>query len=427
MSARTATRRNLRSAAATAVVAAVAGTVLMPLSAYAAPAEAGNQHALKITVGAPAPSGPLTRGGATETFELTVANPSDKAHSFHPWMIGTPAGASPLQKADVTFKVEGVTAPATESSIGQQDGEWQGMFHPAGKEASEGFEIPAGGKLTWKVTVGLNKSYPTNDGDFQLRATSYRNEVAEGGDASLTFKSDPAVKAGKLETSFKNIGDCKGVPALQCREMDLSYRVTGDGEFGTALYSWLDLSFGSQVNVPNLQLWTQVDGKWEALSTADPYHFMLPTIPKGFSAASGERVLHLRASFGPNTDFKKATDVTLHAGVSLPEGNTYEFAGADTKFQLTPPTATTSPSPSPTPSKSATAQPSASASPSASATTATAGGTNSNTKATGSTGTLAKTGAGSDTGLYAGLAATLVVLGGAAAWLGARRRRATRV
>ncbi|MFE3284285.1 hypothetical protein ACFXJJ_14340, partial [Streptomyces sp. NPDC059233] len=79
-------------AAATAVVAAVAGSVLMPLSAYAAPAEAGNQHALKITMGAPAPSGPLTRGGAAQTFELTVANPSDKPHSFHPWILGTPAG-----------------------------------------------------------------------------------------------------------------------------------------------------------------------------------------------------------------------------------------------------------------------------------------------------------------------------------------------
>ncbi|MEV0413931.1 LPXTG cell wall anchor domain-containing protein [Streptomyces sp. NPDC050448] len=422
MSARTVTRRTFRSAAATAVVAAVAGTVLMPLSAYAAPA-ADNQHALKITLGAPAPSGPLTRGGATETFELTVTNPSDKASSFHPWILGTPAGASPIQRDDVVYKVEPVSAPATKYSVGSQDGGWQGLFQPADKPASEGFEVPAGGKLTWKVTLGLGKNYPTNDGDFKITATSYSAEVADGGDASLTFKADPAVKTGKLETSFKNIGDCKGVPALQCREMDLSYRVTGDGEFNTALHSWLDLDFGSHVGVPNLQLWTLVDGKWEGLSTADPYNFMLPTIPKGFSAASGERVLHLRASFGPNTDFKKATDVTLHAGVSLSEGNTYEFAGADTKFQLTPPPATTSPSP--TPSKSASTRPSASPSPSASATTVVAAA-NTNTKATGSTGSLAHTGADSNTGLYSGLAAALVALGGAAVWLGARRRRTVR-
>ncbi|MGW8778800.1 LPXTG cell wall anchor domain-containing protein [Streptomyces sp. NPDC055796] len=425
MSARTTTRRTLRSAAATAVVAAVAGTVLMPLSAYAAPAEDGNHNALKMTMSAPVPSGPLTRGGATETFELTATNTTDKPSSFHPWLLLDGAGASPLQQSDVVFKVEGVTAPATESLIGQQDGEWQGMFHPAGKSGGEGFEIPAGAKMTWKVTIGLGKSYPTTNGDFTLRATSYAGEVAQSGIASLAFKTDPSVKTGKLETSFKNVGDCKGVPALQCREMDLSYRLTGDGEFNTALRTSLGVNFGTDVKVPNLQLEMLVDGKWQGVSTADPYNFTLPTIPKGFSAASGERVLHLRTSFGPNTDYKKATDVTLQAGVGLAEGNTYDFAGAETKFQLAPATATTSPSP--TPSKSATTQPSASPSASASSSaTAVAANTTTNTKATGASGSLAQTGADSNTGLYSGLAAVLVGLGGAAAWLGARRRRAVR-
>lgn len=424
MSARTAARRTtLRSAAATAVVAAVAGTALMPLSAYAAPA-AENPHALKITMGAPAPSSPLTRGGAAETFELTATNTTDKPSSFHPWLLLQDAGASPLQQSDVVFKVEGVTAPATESFIGQQDGEWQGMFHPAGKPGGEGFEIPAGAKMTWKVTIGLGKSYPTTNGDFTLRATSYSGEVAENGIASLAFKTDPSVKKGELKTAFKNVGDCKGVPALQCREMDLSYKLTGDGEFGTALATSLGVTFGSDAKVPNLQLEMLVDGKWQGVSTADPYNFMLPTIPKGFSAASGERVLHLRTSFGPNTDYKKATDVTLQASVGLAEGNTYEFSGDQTKFQLAPATATTSPSP--TPSKSATTQPSASASPSPSSSTTAAVAANTNTTATGSTGSLAHTGADSNTGLYSGLAAVLVALGGAAAWLGALRRRATR-
>ncbi|MFJ3171762.1 LPXTG cell wall anchor domain-containing protein [Streptomyces roseus] len=423
MSARTATRRSFRTAAATAVVATVAGTVLLPLSAYAAPAP-DNHAALKLAMSAPVPSGPLTRGGATETFELTATNTTDKASSFHPWLLLHGAGASPLGQSDVVFKVEGVTAPATESSIGQQDGEWQGLFRPAGKPGGEGFEIPAGAKMTWKVTIGLGKSYPTTNGDFELKATSYSGEVAEGNAASLTFKTDPSVKTGKLETAFKNVGDCKGVPALQCREMDLTYRLTGDGAFKTALYTSLGVNFGSNVKVPNLQLEMLVDGKWQGVSTADPYSFMLPTIPAGFSAASGERVLHLRTSFGPNTDYKKATDVTLQASVGLAEGNTYEFSGAETKFQLAPATATTSPSP--TPSKSATAQPSASASPSPSSSTTAVGAANTNTKATGTTGSLAHTGADSNTGLYAGLAAALVALGGAAAWLGARRRRATR-
>ncbi|MFB7981211.1 LPXTG cell wall anchor domain-containing protein [Streptomyces vinaceus] len=424
MSARTAALRPFRTAAATAVVAAVAGTALMPLSAYAAPA-AENLHSLKITMGAPAPSGPLTRGGAAETFELTVSNPADKASSFHPWLLLQDSGASLLQQSDVVFKVEGVTAPATESYIGHQDGEWQGMFHPAGKTGGEGFEIPAGGKMTWKVTIGLGKSYPTTNGDFTLMATSYSGEVADDGSATLTFKTDPSVKKGKLETAFKNVGDCKGVPALQCREMDLTYRLTGDGEFATAIHTSVDVYFNTDAKVPNFQLEMLVDGKWQGVSTADPYNFMLPTIPKGFSAASGERVLHLRTSFGPNTDVKKATEVTLNSSFSMAEGNTSPFAGSMTKFQLAPATATTSPSP--TPSKSATTQPSASASPSpSSSTTAAVVAANTNTKATGSTGSLAHTGADSNTGLYSGLAAVLVALGGAAAWLGARRRRATR-
>ncbi|MFK0045195.1 hypothetical protein ACIQU4_13955 [Streptomyces sp. NPDC090741] len=413
MSARTATHRTLRSAAATAVVAAVAGTVLMPLSAYAAPA-AENLHALKITMGAPAPSGPLTRGGATETFELTVANPSDKPHSYHPWMIGKPAGASPLQQTDVTFKVEGVTAPATESSIGQQDGEWQGMFHPAGKGASEGFEIPAGGNLTWKVTIGLGKNYPTNDGDFELRATSYQNEVAEGGSPSLTFKADPAVKAGKLEAWFDQVNPCQDKTGeYQCREMDLRYRATGDGEFNTALATYLD------VDLEGVQLQIQTDGQWKDLSAKDG-SYRLPDIAKGFGKASGERKVHLRAKLDPKSTLKKETTVTLGAQIGLAEGNTYPFASTEAKFQFAP--ATTTPSPAPTPSKSATTQPSTSPSPSASASATAVVAANNNTKATGATGSLAHTGADSNTGLYSGLAAVLVALGGAAAWLGARRR-----
>lgn len=429
MSARTAARRHhLRSAAAAAVVAAVAGTALMPLSAYAAPAPgAGNQHALKITMGAPAPSGPLTRGGATESFELTVTNPSDKPHSYHPWILGTPAGASPLQKADVVFKVEGVTAPATESLVLQQGGEWQGMFHAAGKPASEGFEIPAGAKLTWKVTIGLGKGYPTNDGDFTLRPTTYADEAAEGADTgTLTFTTDPAVKAGKLETWFDRITPCQDKAGeYQCREMDLRYRATGDGEFSTALATALDMSLadGTSAAAADVRLQMQADGQWKDLTDKDDYR--LPVIPKGFGAASGERVVHLRAKLGPQSKLKKETTVTLNARTGLAEGNTHQVWSAAAKFQVAPATTgtgATGTTPSPAPSTSATARPStgATASSPASATPVAAGTT---TKATGS---LATTGAGSGTGLYAGLAAVLVALGGAAAWLGARRRRATR-
>ncbi|MFB6524004.1 LPXTG cell wall anchor domain-containing protein [Streptomyces sp. NPDC056401] len=186
MSARTAA---LRAASSAVVAAAIAAAVLMPTTASA---DENNPQALKTTMSAPAPSGPLTRGGATESFELTVTNATDKPSAYHPWMLLDPTGTGPLQQADVVYKVDAVNAPATESKIGQQDGEWQGLFYPAGKNAQDGFEIPAGGKLTWKVTIGLGKNYPASAGDFTLRASSYSNEVTEANAGSLTFKTGPA-------------------------------------------------------------------------------------------------------------------------------------------------------------------------------------------------------------------------------------------
>ncbi|MFD5149038.1 LAETG motif-containing sortase-dependent surface protein [Streptomyces sp. NPDC058401] len=191
MSARTAALRPaaLRTASAATVAAAIAAAVLMPTTASA---DENNPQALKTTMSAPAPSGPLTRGGATESFELTVTNATDKPSAYHPWMLLDPTGTAPLQQADVVYKVDAVNAPATESKIGQQDGEWQGLFYPAGKNAQDGFEIPAGAKMTWKVTIGLGKNYPAAAGDFKLRASSFSNEVTEANAGSLTFKTGPA-------------------------------------------------------------------------------------------------------------------------------------------------------------------------------------------------------------------------------------------
>lgn len=415
MSARTVARRTLRSAAATAVVAAVAGTVLMPLSASAT--ESGPKG-LKITMGAPAPSGPLTRGGAVETFELSVSNPSDKAAPFHPWMLGNPTGASPLQKSDVVFKVEAVKAPATESAIGQQDGEWQGLFFPVGKKVSDGFEIPAGAEMTWKVTIGFGKSYPTTNGDFRLVASSFENELPAGEQPSLTFKTDKPVKAGTLETKFKNVNACKGIDPLRCREMDLSYRLTGDGEFNTALVTRLSALFAPATDKSGLQVEALVGGTWKELATDGGFDFTLPQIEKGFSAASGERVVHLRAKLGPKTEVKKETAVELTAYVFLAEGNDSPFTTAKTEFRLAPSTPDTKPT-TPAPTSAAPTTP-ASAAPATAVPASSAPATAGNAPA--ATGSLAHTGSDSRTGLYSGLAAVLIGLGGAAAWLGARRR-----
>ncbi|MEV5175279.1 LAETG motif-containing sortase-dependent surface protein [Streptomyces flaveolus] len=88
--------------------------------------------------------------------------------------------------------------------------------------------------------------------------------------------------------------------------------------------------------------------------------------------------------------------------------------------------ATPSPSPSSSPSKSAPAQP-ATPTPSASGAGSAPAGTaeNAPSPAAGES-NLAETGANSNTGLIAGVAALLVVVGGGAVWFGMRRRGASR-
>ncbi len=88
--------------------------------------------------------------------------------------------------------------------------------------------------------------------------------------------------------------------------------------------------------------------------------------------------------------------------------------------------ATPSPSPSSSPSKSAPAQP-ATPAPSASGAGSAPAGTSENapSPAAGES-NLAETGANSNTGLIAGVAALLVVVGGGAVWFGMRRRGASR-
>ncbi|MFD9413191.1 hypothetical protein ACFWC9_00465 [Streptomyces goshikiensis] len=429
------TRRTFRTAAATAVVAAVAGTVLMPLSAYAAPAT-GGAPALRIELGAPVPSGPLTRGGATESFDLTVTNPSDKAAPFHPWLLGNLGSPIALKKNDVVFTVDEVNAPDTASFIGQQDGGWQGLFYPAGKDASAGFEVPAGGKLKWKVTVGLGKSFPINSNAFELRAKTLAKELAPGGDATISFKATPAKgPAATLSTHFENNGSCDGTndDETRCKQLMLWYRHEGIA-FTSDLVTRLTVKFPGDVKHPDTQVRVMVDGNWTDVHPDRNGDFMLPKMPKDFMGVPAE-AFALQVKLGPKTQVTRPTLVTLQAGVALDEKKVEYISTTSTDFKLAPAKqATTKPEqPKPVQSKPAkpagsttqVSQTSSSASSAASSATVTpvtapAGGTAQ------TSGSLAHTGSDSNTGLYAGLAAVLVALGGAAAWLGARRRGGAR-
>ncbi|MFE0577736.1 hypothetical protein [Streptomyces sp. NPDC058874] len=415
---------SVRTTAAIAVVAGVV-TTLLPLSATAASAApATDGHAvLRTEMGAPVPSGPLTRGGAAETFDLTVKNPTGKAVEYKPWLLLDPKGPSRLAENDIVFKVEAVDAPATTSHVGQQDGEWQGEFSPSAGRPGAGFDIPANGAMTWKVTIGLGADYPTNNGDFGLTATSSNNSVAPGGADSHLFTVDPRIKTGELKTWFKQVSSGKDGQE-QRAYLDLNYQATGDGTFGTALATSLTLSHPGQQDA-DFRLQALIDGRWQDLSPKDS-RYELPLIAKGFGAASGVHTQPLRLSLGKHTKLTGRTTITMEAEVRQAEGNTWPLVTVPVQFPLTPITEPAPTEPTANPTANPTTTPSPTPNPSSTTDVRQAVATttgNSNLAATGSsTGSLAATGAGSSTGLYAGLAAALVALGAATVWLGRRRR-----
>ncbi|MFJ7590855.1 hypothetical protein ACIQZO_26490 [Streptomyces sp. NPDC097617] len=419
---------SVRTAAAIAVVAGVV-TTLLPLSATAASAAPAtdDQAVLRTEMGAPVPGGSLIRGGATETFDLTVKNPTGKAVEYKPWMLVDQTGPSRLMKDDVVFTVDAVDAPATKSSVGQQDGGWQGLFYPAtaaGKESGAGFDIPANGRMTWKVTIGLGANHPTNDGDFTLTSTSWNNSVAPGGSDSHLFKVAPQIKTGELKTWFKQVSSGKDGQE-QRAYLDLNYQATGEGTFDTALATTLSLTHLGEQKA-DFRLQALIDGRWQDLR-GEHGRYELPRIPKGFGASAGVRTLPLRVSLGKDTELTKKTVITMDAEVGHAEGNTYPFQNSSVKFPLAPIVETTpSIPPSIPPSIQPTPNPStpSTATPVVQRAAATSTGNANLTATATSSGSLAHTGANSGTGLYAGLAAALVALGAAAAWLGRRRRTA---
>ncbi|MEU6315273.1 hypothetical protein [Streptomyces sp. NPDC047014] len=426
---------SVRTAAAIAVVAGVV-TTLLPLAATAAsatptaataataPAATAEAHAvLRTEMGTPVPNGPLTRGGATESFDLTVKNPTGAPVAYKPWLLLDPTGPSLLQEKDVVFKVEAVDAPATRSSVGRQDGGWQGMFAPVtgSKDSPDAFDIPAHGRMTWKVTIGLDANYPTNNGDFKLTATSYNNSVAPGGADSHLFAVDPKIKTGELKTWLKQVGSGKDGQE-QRAYFDLNYRATGDGTFDTALATTLSLSHPGKQDA---KFYVQAlhDGRWQDLRAKDG-RYELPRIPKGFGAASGLHTLPLRISLGLDTGLTGRTVITMNAEVRQAEGNTWPLQTASLRFPLTPIVEPAPVTPAPAPSTTPPAQQTvAKTTTTTAATTTTATtATTATANTTPTTGALASTGAGSSTGLYAALAGALLALGAAAVRLGRRRR-----
>ncbi|GGQ90146.1 hypothetical protein [Streptomyces asoensis] len=438
MSARSVAARRLRAVAATSVVTAVAGAAFVPAATAATAAVAADEaggHALRMTLGAPTPTGPLERGGATESMLLTVANSSDEAQDFSAWLPGTPDGPSPVLKDSIVFDVTAVDAPATKSAVGRQDGSFQGLFFPATGNAASTFSIPAKTAYTWKVTLGLGASYPTNDGDFTLTAGRLIGDTDDDPSRNTqVFKIDPAITPGKLNVAWEQKTGAVARPG-QRAELVLNATATGPGEFPAELRRTVSAQqFRDGAGHPDFVLEAEVDGKVVKLTESNDSEWELPAVPKGFGAASGTRSIKLYLSLGAKSDIRRDTVVPLEAVFSM--ADSWGFNGAGTQVKAGPAPATGSPSASPSapaspsPSGSAPVTPSASASGTAATTGGTTGGTDGGTVAgttdgTNVTGSLAATGSGG--GLYGALAAVLLAVGGAATWFATRRRRTTGV
>jgi hypothetical protein len=434
-SARSATRR-LRTAAAAAVVLTVAGTAFLPSAAVAAEQPGGKP--LLMTLGAPTPGGPLTRGGATESMLLTVTNSSDQPQKFGAWLLGSAAGPSPLLADSVVFDVAAVDAPATKSFVGRQDGRWQGVFYPASGSKGSDFSVPAKSEFTWKVTVGLGKNYPTNDGDLTLQASPLDINTVEADPARTTvvFKTEPQITPGKLDASWQQDAGAVARPGRRAG-LVLNVAATGPGEFPAELRRTVTAqAFGSYPGHPGLVLEAELDGKTVPLEETEPNTWELPPLPKGFGAASGPAAIRLYLSLEEDSDLTEGSVVPLTATFAVADSSPFGHVTTEVKAgpAVTPPkpapTASVSPSPSAPASPPASPSATASTTPTAPATTAAATttggtGTGTGTTTTSATGSLAATGSGA-TGYTAALAAALLALGGGAAWFGARRRRTVR-
>ncbi|WEH34940.1 LPXTG cell wall anchor domain-containing protein [Streptomyces sp. AM 4-1-1] len=422
----------LRSAAT--VAAAVIGTTLVPLgTAHAAPA--AGEKPLRIELGSPVPSGPLTRGGATETFTFAVKNSSDKAVEFNPWMTGGSSGPSPITGTQLSVDVQAVNAPATEESLSSQDEAAVVSIYPKAGGKGSAFSVPASGELSWKVTIGLGANYPTNNPDLELMVSDLLGNAPVERDDTLVLKAAPAVVAGKLDIGFVKGGS----PARPGSPLPISVQHTakGEGVFDSALATTVRITGPASGPAPKLAVEIEsAKGVWKKLEHVQgtTNTWKLPNIAKGFGGKERTHTTPLRVVVLDLNGVMKATSLDLAASTALTEGNTYPFADGRTRFEVAPASSTSTPPATPgtpgtgsTPSTPAstgtpTAEPSTSTPP---ATTTTGGGTGTGTdlNTTSANSSLASTGS-SNTTWYAAGAALLIAAGGALAF--GMRRRASR-
>jgi hypothetical protein len=189
-----------RIAGAVAVVAAL--TAVAP-AAHAATPAAAPQPAVKVTLGAPAPHGPLMPGGKAETFTVTATNTTGKAQAFEPTLFGEAQGPLGLIRSDVKIGVTAVHAPATALSYGTQDGGILGAIVPKGGKLFDSyFTIPAHTSYTWKLSIAAGATWQVNDNALRFNVGGLTPKQTTLRGQGLTLKVGKAHTGGPVTVSF---------------------------------------------------------------------------------------------------------------------------------------------------------------------------------------------------------------------------------
>ncbi|MBC3842173.1 hypothetical protein GXW82_24110 [Streptacidiphilus sp. 4-A2] len=192
------------SAAVVALLAGAAAPALALAPKAAAPSPTVTVTSGPVSVTEPVHLAALVRGGATESVTVTLDNSSGKAVSWDPTITtyGAPVGGvSPIWMNEVRLAVQPLNAPHTTTMSRLLDSGFVTQIYPAGQASNARFSIPAKSRLSWKVTFGLNKSYPANDSDVQLNFGYWSGQPVRpggGSDVPVTVPTSPGIRPGYL-------------------------------------------------------------------------------------------------------------------------------------------------------------------------------------------------------------------------------------
>ncbi|MBY8878873.1 hypothetical protein [Actinacidiphila acidipaludis] len=393
--------RRLSVAATAVVAAAVCGTLLAPA------AHAASDEPLAVVL-SDVSHNAVARGQGSQTLTLTVTNTTGTAQDYASSVFGIPDGPSPILGSQILLQAAPVTAPATDVTLGQEDASALVTLAPHGGKPFAPFSVPAHGSMSWKITFGFAKDYPSNDDGITLAFDTGH------GSKSVHVDLPPAQADGKLTGAL-------GAKATVApgRPGRTSYDVadSAGGAFQSPLRTLVTVADAPK----GMKLQVLTNGTWTDAPSLSPWEWTLPQIATGFKGGDKHHY-DLRFTVPNGQGDGKARDLHLNMTTGMTEGNRAPIVDLDGVLRYDPtPVVTATAGPSPSASSSAAATPAPSASTTVAASTD-APATDAPSTDTGSGRQLAKTGSG-NAGLLAGLAALFAAAGALVMASVARRRR----